>query len=900
MNNEMRKEKITPDAFELKRTSIGLEISLRSNAEILLNQNDILFSDEFFFLDSKILSILIETLTSKNKETCLGSACSKKIFIPQATPKTISISRSDNHAACFNFGELSRMHLLRFLPSYPFKEHQEIGVNWLRNRKSVILADDMGLGKTLQAIAALDHHIRDNRVQCALVICPKSLIGVWDAELKLWAPHLCVVVVYSTISETRWAMVGRQCHVAITNFESIISNNINPKTFDLVIYDEIHKLKNSRSNAYNSAYKLKPKIAWGLSGTPLENRSIELASILHLIDRNRVALSDGKLSSASLRSLASKYILRRSKNVISNELPNIMEKIEYVPLSEVQRNAYNAIIRKCDKTKLNQWIKVFNQLREICDFDSETNQSTKVDRATELVKAILKLGEKVVIFSYLTHPLSLLHAVLTKELMNTDSMATLTGSTSANYRISTVKSFQDNLEPSVLLCTTRAMAEGVTLTSANHVIFLNEWWNPAVNSQARDRVYRIGQQKDVFVYKIRTINSLLKNSFAPSRFGKIGFSFFPDQEFAMRGVDTRPEQLFSYVNLEDRIPESHPLRAIRKLTDDALGALSGDFDELYSRAGRPGIAPEKLLRALLLQAFFSIRSERQLMEQLDYNLLFRWFVGLDVDDAVWDATVFTKNRDRLLRGAVAARFLAELVRLPEVKGLLSEEHFSVDGTRIAAWASVKSFRPKGAGGKNGGGGGNDAGGGRGGARDFRGERWSNETHESTTDKDARLYRKGRKLEAKLSYLGHALMENRSGLVVDGLATRATGTAERDAAEVMLMRRADVGRKMTLGADKGYDAKEFVTTCKAFNVEPHVARNTSNRRSNVPDEVAETDEYKASQVVRKRVEEVFGWVKTVGVMAKTRHRGLEKVGWQFTLALAAYNLARMPKLLAPRV
>ena len=370
----------------------------------------------------------------------------------------------------------------------------------------------------------------------------------------------------------------------------------------------------------------------------------------------------------------------------------------------------------------------------------------------------------------------------------------------------------------------------------------------------------------------------------------------------MRGADAQPGKLFSYVDMEDRIPASHPLRTIRKLTDDALDALSVDFDELYSRAGRPGIAPEKLLRALLLQAFFSIRSERQLMEQLNYNLLFRWFVGLDVDDPVWDATVFTKNRDRLLRGDVSARFLSELVRLPEVESLLSREHFSVDGTRISAWASVKSFRSKASAGENdggddAGGGGGDTGGGDA-ERDFHGERWSNETHESTTDADARLYRKSRKHEAKLSYLGHALMENRSGLVVDGLATRATGTAERDAAEVMLMRRADVERKVTLGADKGYDAKEFVATCKAFNVAPHVARNTSGRRSNIPAEVAETDEYKASQVVRKRVEEVFGWVKTVGVMAKTRHRGLRKVDWQFTLALAAYNLARMPKLLAP--
>ncbi len=367
----------------------------------------------------------------------------------------------------------------------------------------------------------------------------------------------------------------------------------------------------------------------------------------------------------------------------------------------------------------------------------------------------------------------------------------------------------------------------------------------------------------------------------------------------MRGADARPGKLFSYVDMEDRIPERHPLRAIRRLTDEALRALSEDFDELYSRVGRPGIAPEKLLRTLLLQAFFSIRSERQLMEQLNCNLLFRWFVGLDVDDPVWDATVFTKNRDRLLRGDVSARFLAELVSLPEVERLLSAEHFSVDGTQIGAWASVKSFLPKeaAAGGDDDGGDDGAAGGGRNAERDFRGERWSNETHESKTDADSRLYRKGKNREARLSYLGHALMENRNGLVLDGLATRATGEAECLAAEVMLMRRKDPNRKVTLGADKGYDTKEFVKTCKAFAVEPHVARNDSGRRSNISKKLAGSAEYKASQVVRKRVEEVFGWVKTVGVMAKTRHRGLAKVDWQFTLALAAYNLARMPKLLA---
>ncbi len=325
--------------------------------------------------------------------------------------------------------------------------------------------------------------------------------------------------------------------------------------------------------------------------------------------------------------------------------------------------------------------------------------------------------------------------------------------------------------------------------------------------------------------------------------------------------------------------------------------MSGEFEALYSRTGRPGIAPEKLLRALLLQAFYSIRSERQLMEQLEFNLLFRWFAGLGIDDGVWDATVFTKNRERLPAGDVASRFLAHLVSLPAVKGLLSQEHFSVDGTQIEAWASIKSFRavdemPPGEDGDGDGAGG----GGRNAARDFHGARWSNATHRSTTDDDCRLYRKGKGKEAKLSYIGHALMENRNGLVVDGLASRATGQAECLAGEVMVMRREEPDRAVTVGADKAYDTAEFVRTCKAFSVQAHVARNTAGRRSNIGEEMAASEAYQASQVHRKRIEEVFGWVKTVARLSKTRHRGLARVDWQFTLALVAYDLIRLPKLL----
>jgi transposase len=360
----------------------------------------------------------------------------------------------------------------------------------------------------------------------------------------------------------------------------------------------------------------------------------------------------------------------------------------------------------------------------------------------------------------------------------------------------------------------------------------------------------------------------------------------------MRGEDDRSGALFSYVDLESRVPANHPLRVIRALADEALAGLSAEFEALYSHTGRPGIAPERLLRALLLQAFYSIRSERRLMEELEYNLLYRWFVGLGIDEPVWDATVFCKNRDRLLAGEVATRFLASLLALPPVKRLLSGEHFSVDGTLIAAWASIKSFRAKDGSGDD------DAGGGtRNAERDFHGAKWSNRTHRSTTDDDARLYRKGRNKEARLCYLGHALMENRHGLVVDGLISRATGDAERLAAEVMVMRRRDRRRRITLGADKAYDAADFVSTCRTFRVTPHVARNTSRRRSNIPEKIAESEGYAASQKARKRIEEVFAWVKTVARQDKTRHRGLARVGWQFTLALAAYNLIRLPKLIA---
>jgi transposase len=360
----------------------------------------------------------------------------------------------------------------------------------------------------------------------------------------------------------------------------------------------------------------------------------------------------------------------------------------------------------------------------------------------------------------------------------------------------------------------------------------------------------------------------------------------------MRGPDERSGKLFSYVDLEQRVRRDHPLRGIRALTDSALAGLSRDFAAPYSGLGRPSIAPEMLLRAMLLQAFYSVRSERQLMERLEFDLLFRWFVGLGMDDPVWDHSTFSKNRDRLLEGEIAAKFLAAVLAQPRVKRLLSSEHFSVDGTLIEAWASVKSFKPK-----EPPIGGDSGGGGRNAPADFRGEKRSNETHRSTTDPDARLYRKGPGMEAKLCFIGHGLMENRSGLIVDARLTRVSGHAERLAALDMIAGVADRRRAVTLGADKGYDAADFVEELRTINVRPHVARNTSGRRSAIDRRTTRHPGYARSQRIRKRIEEAFGWIKTVAGLRKTKLRGLLKVDWSFTFAAAADNLVRAPKLIA---
>ncbi|HEV2358757.1 MAG TPA: IS5 family transposase [bacterium] len=354
----------------------------------------------------------------------------------------------------------------------------------------------------------------------------------------------------------------------------------------------------------------------------------------------------------------------------------------------------------------------------------------------------------------------------------------------------------------------------------------------------------------------------------------------------MRGADETSGSMFSYVSLEARVPADHPLRGIRRITDRALERLSPRFDTLYVKFGRPSIPPEQLLRALLLQALYTIRSERQLIEQLDFNLLFRWFVGLGMDDPVWVATTFTKNRDRLLNGDVAAAFFEAVLIHADAERLLSDDHFTVDGTLLEAWASHKSFRPR------------DEEPPAGGANppvDFHGQRRTNLTHQSTTDPDARLYKKARGREARLSYLGHVLMEHRSGLIVRATVTPADGYGERDAAVAMI---GDlVGeQRITVAGDKGYDTRDFVAALRAMHVTPHIAQHTTGRRSAIDGRTTRHAGDEVSQRKRKLVEQSFGWMKTVGGLRTLRHRGGPLVTWLFTFTAAAYNIVRLRRLL----
>jgi transposase len=355
----------------------------------------------------------------------------------------------------------------------------------------------------------------------------------------------------------------------------------------------------------------------------------------------------------------------------------------------------------------------------------------------------------------------------------------------------------------------------------------------------------------------------------------------------MRGDHEQQAPMWSYISPEQRIPQDHPLRPLRTLVDAVLQALSPRFSRLYAKTGRPSVAPERLLRALLLQVLYSIRSERQLMEQLDYNLLYRWFVGLNMDDPIWDVSVFTKNRQRLLDGEVAEAFFDAVLAQARERQLLSNEHFTVDGTLIQAWAGLKSFQRKDVPPAPPDDPGNPT-------VNFHGERRRNATHESTTDPDARLFRKGSAQEARLCYQGHVLMDHRHGLAVGGRLTSAGASAERDAA-VVLAAGAISRARATLAADKAYDTRDFVATLRALGVTPHVAQNTTKRRSAIDARTTRHPGYGLSQRARKRVEEIFGWLKTVGLLRQTRHRGLPRVGWMFVFGLAAYNLLRIRNL-----
>jgi transposase len=358
----------------------------------------------------------------------------------------------------------------------------------------------------------------------------------------------------------------------------------------------------------------------------------------------------------------------------------------------------------------------------------------------------------------------------------------------------------------------------------------------------------------------------------------------------MRGVDHQQADMFSYLSPEQRVRQDHPLRAVRAMTDEILGNMSPLFEAMYAEGGRPSIPPEKLLRAQLLQMLYSVRSERLLMEEIDYSILFRWFVGLNLDEKVWDATSFTKNRDRLLEAAVAKEFLAQVVERARLAGLVSDEHFTVDGTLLDAWASLKSFRPKD---EQPGAPPDDPGNP---TVDFHGEKRSNQTHESKTDGDALLARKAKGKEAKLSYSGNLLVENRNGLIVDAELLEANGRAERDAALVMLEQVPGDGQ-ITVGGDKGFDTQQFVAECRHMNVTPHVAQNTNRAGGSAIDaRTTRHTGYAISQKKRKRIEECFGWLKDIALLRKLKHRGLFKVGWIFTFAVAAYNLVRMRKLI----
>jgi transposase len=360
----------------------------------------------------------------------------------------------------------------------------------------------------------------------------------------------------------------------------------------------------------------------------------------------------------------------------------------------------------------------------------------------------------------------------------------------------------------------------------------------------------------------------------------------------MRGTEEKQLKIFSYISIEEKIPQKHPIRPFRAMVNEILKDMDRDLDALYADGGRPSIAPEYLLRASILQILYTIRSERQLMDQIDFNIMFRWFIGLNPDDEVWDHSTFTKNRNRLLESEITKIFFSKVVNRAKKKKFLSDTHFTVDGTLIEAWASLKSFQKKEAAEKKSSQTPEPPERGRNAEIDFHGEKRSNETHESKTDKEALLYKKGKGKEAKLSYMGHILMENRNGLAVEVSVTRATGTGEREAAKEMINNLGGT-KRLTCGADKGYDTKDFEKALREMNVTPHIAKKESGKT--IDGRTTRHKGYEISQVKRKRVEEIFGWAKTVGLIRKAKMRGIEKIDWLFTMSIAVFNLVRMRNL-----
>ena len=504
------------DSITLRRQRLGIELGVSLAAlKYATDTTPILIDDVFACRLPAIKRVVADiAATRRDLKSRLDNGETIDIFVPQADPPQIRVLQRGTRHAYYSVGEICRPLLLREDQGYPFKPHQRSGVKWLENRRVGILADDMGLGKTLQTIAALETSYRHGTIRNALVLCPKSLIGVWEAELALWTRRLCVVALHTPISTKEWAIASVQSHVVITNYEAIRRQPPEPRSFDLVVFDEIHRLKNPASQNYRAAYDLQPTRAWGLSGTPLENRAADLVSVLHLLDPQRVSLSDKLLPTSSLRALASRYILRRNRQVIADELSDVTEKVELIPLAPEQRQAYRETLRSSTYDTVGAWISTFNKLRDICDYDPSTKTSAKIDRAVTIIDSVMRLNEKVVVFSWRIEPLRQLHRRV-EDLFGKAAVQVITGRTPSTRRSHIVEKFQTDVTIRILLCSTRATAEGLTLTAANHVVFLNEWWNPATNYQARDRVNRIGQRRGIFVYRLRSRDTI------ESRLGEI-------------------------------------------------------------------------------------------------------------------------------------------------------------------------------------------------------------------------------------------------------------------------------------------------------------------------------------------------------------------------------------------